>query len=121
MSLPPYVRATLPLMQAFTFRFRHDSWSSPIASQYRRELKMLPRITAEQAIALIDRATRGDTTARDELLLAHLPFVVTATKSYGSGPIPLSDLIPDGYRAADRNKEGPLGIPVIPMNRLLCS
>lgn len=83
-------------MQAFSFHFRHNSWSTPVGKRYRREVKKLPCITAEREAVLLTRATQGDTAARDELLLAHLPFVMTVAKSYRFRYVPLSDLVSEG-------------------------
>lgn len=63
---------------------------------YLREISRFPVLTAEKEMELAERKSAGDIEAYEELVLSHLPFVVTIARQYSGSGIALLDLIQEG-------------------------
>lgn len=55
-----------------------------------------PILTAEEELALAERAADGDVEARDHIILANLRLVVSISKRYQRRGVPLGDLVSEG-------------------------
>lgn len=70
------------------------------------ELKKYPPMSKEAELSAIERVKNGDESAKHELILANLRFVVTIAKRYQNQGLSLSDLISEGnlglVKAAER-------------------
>jgi RNA polymerase primary sigma factor len=73
---------------------------------YLRELRAMPRFTAEEEQACARLAALGDAAARQRLVEANLRFVISVAKRYQNKGVPLEDLVNEGniglIRAAAR-------------------
>ncbi|MCI2424931.1 RNA polymerase sigma factor RpoD/SigA [Candidatus Acetothermia bacterium] len=63
---------------------------------YLREIARFPVLTEEREKELAERKSDGDIKAYEELVLSHLPFVVTIARQYSGSGIALLDLIQEG-------------------------
>ena len=63
---------------------------------YLTDIGRTQRITPEEEADLASRARRNDIEARNKLIMANAPFVVTVAKQYQHRGIPLEDLINEG-------------------------
>ena len=73
---------------------------------YLRELRRIPRLSAEEEQAFAALAAQGDQKARQRLIQANLRFVILVAKRYRNRGVPLEDLVNEGniglIRAAER-------------------
>jgi len=73
---------------------------------YLRELRKIPRLSAEEEQACAQLAAQGDPKARQRLIQANLRFVILVAKQYRNRGVPLEDLINEGniglIQAAER-------------------
>ena len=83
-------------MKDFVSRYRHLSKRSAASNRYLREVRRFPSISAEQEASLLRATRQGDEQARQELIEAHLRFVVLVAKESGYPHVPLEDLISEG-------------------------
>jgi RNA polymerase primary sigma factor len=63
---------------------------------YFNQLKAIPLLSFEEALALSKRIQNGDEEARRKLIEANLRLVVKIARSYTAGNIPLMDIIQEG-------------------------
>lgn len=63
---------------------------------YLREISRVPLLSSAEQIALAERVIRGDTQAREKLILANLRLVVSIARQYQGLGVPLLDLIQEG-------------------------
>ena len=77
---------------------------------YLRELRKIPRLSAEEEQACAMLAAQGDPKARQRLIQANLRFVILVAKQYRNRGVLLEDLINEGniglIRAAERFDPG---------------
>jgi len=73
-----------------------DSGGHDILRIYLREIARFPMLTEEREIELAKRKCAGNLKAYEELVLSHLPFVVTIARQYSGSGIALLDLIQEG-------------------------
>ena len=73
---------------------------------YLRDLGRVKRLTPQEETELATRTGKGDREAREQLIKANLPLVVTIAKNYQGIGLPLLDLISEGniglVRAVER-------------------
>jgi RNA polymerase nonessential primary-like sigma factor len=65
-------------------------------SAYLREISRIRIPTRAEEVALLERMDRGEKSARNELVTAHLKIVVLACLDYRDRGLPLGDLIAEG-------------------------
>ena len=63
---------------------------------YLRELRGIPRLSAEEEQACAHLAAQGDEAARQRLIQANLRFVIMVAKRYLNRGVPLEDLVNEG-------------------------
>jgi RNA polymerase primary sigma factor len=63
---------------------------------YLRELRRIPRLSAEEEKACAVLAASGDGRARQRLIQANLRFVILVAKRYRNRGVPLEDLVNEG-------------------------
>lgn len=64
--------------------------------RYLADLREIPAIPPDDLSALFSAAAGGDETARERIVLAHLPLVVRIACQYAGYGLPLSDLVSEG-------------------------
>ena len=63
---------------------------------YMADISFSKPLSREREVELSNRIQEGDTEARDELIEANLPFVISVARQYQNRGLPLSDLIGAG-------------------------
>lgn len=74
----------------------HDTHSDDAIKHYLREIQRTTLLTAEEERSLARRITKGDMSARDEMIESNLRLVVKIAKRYMNRGLPFLDLIEEG-------------------------
>ena len=68
----------------------------PLPANISRALKRIPRLSATEEKDLVVKFRRGDTRARERLVLSQLRFVISIARRYRRHGCPLPDLVQEG-------------------------
>src|SRR4026208_69719 len=75
---------------------RKTTYDEGSLDQYLRDISVYPLITREEEVTLAQKIRLSDQEALDQLVRAHLRFVVSVAKKYQNQGVSLSDLINEG-------------------------
>lgn len=64
--------------------------------QYLNEVSMIKPLTKDEELSLLERLNDGDNSAKDELIIRNLRFVISVAKKYQTNNVNLEDLVNEG-------------------------
>ena len=70
--------------------------SNELLTSYLRDISKYKILTQDEVACLIEKAQKGDSKAKNEVVQSNLRFVVTIAKQFQNRGIPLMDLISSG-------------------------
>jgi len=75
---------------------QNNTMDDNILATYLKEINKIPLLTREEEIELKEKASKGDTHAKEKIVNANLRFVVNVAKKYQNHGLDLIDLISEG-------------------------
>ena len=75
---------------------QNNTMDDNVLATYLKEINKIPLLTREEEIELAEKASKGDTHAKEKIVNANLRFVVNVAKKYQNHGLDLIDLISEG-------------------------
>lgn len=83
-------------MKQFKITSKFTNRENDSFDKYLKEIAGIDVFTPEQELICVEKASKGDKAAKEELVLRNLRFVVSVAKQYATPQIPLEDLVNEG-------------------------